>query len=162
MYLYFYINRNIHFPSKCHVQFFIFVSMGIFSLYMFKWIMLFWMLTFNIFSAWIYICCWGKIVGTSIWSWDQPLSSSNTRLRYGLFPLVVTFFNLSRIFENGCDFLCHIVCFGPPWNHRNIFSVKELATLLHISYFCWGFWVHFCLNCSLFLYVFVAIISIVN
>ena len=45
----FYINRNIHFSSKFHVQVFIFVSMGIFYLYMFKWIMLVWMVTFNIF-----------------------------------------------------------------------------------------------------------------
>ena len=40
LYIYFYINRNIHFSSKFHVQLFIFVSLGIVSLYMFKWIML--------------------------------------------------------------------------------------------------------------------------
>ena len=40
LYLCFYINRNVNFSSKFHVQLFIFVSMGIFSIYMFKWIML--------------------------------------------------------------------------------------------------------------------------
>ena len=63
LYLCFYINRNIHLLSKFHVQLFISVTMGIIDLYMFKWIMLVWMLTFNIFYAWIYICCWGQIIG---------------------------------------------------------------------------------------------------
>ena len=65
LYLYFYINRIIHFSSKFHVQLFIFVSMVIVALYIFKCIMLVWMLTFNIFYVWIYIFCWGKIVGNN-------------------------------------------------------------------------------------------------
>ena len=51
----FYININIHFSFKFHVQLFIFVSIAIFSLYMFKWSMLVWMLTFNIFYMLGYI-----------------------------------------------------------------------------------------------------------
>ena len=113
-YLYFYININIHFSSKFCVQLFIFVSMGIVALYMFKWIMLDWILTFNIFHAWIYFFCWGQIVGTSILSRAQCWSSSNIRLGCGFYPLVANFFNLSSIFENGCDFCYHIVYCGPP------------------------------------------------
>ena len=70
LYLYFYIHRNIYFSSKFHVQLFIFID-GCYALNMLKWNMLDWILTLNIFYAWIYICCWGKIVQTIFWLWAQ-------------------------------------------------------------------------------------------
>ena len=42
----------------------LYLFMSVIALYMLKWNILDWILTLNIFYAWIYICCWEKIVAT--------------------------------------------------------------------------------------------------